>query len=80
MGISPHLKMVRFRFILIMLSLLKYGCLEKRMQWYKITSNIAVDRNMCAEHESITNKIPSKLCVHSCTKMKQVIIAAIEDV
>ena len=73
MGISPHLKMVRFRFILIILSLLKSGCLEKRIQWYKITSNIAVDRNMCAEHESTTDEISIKFCFQKCNEMEQVI-------
>ena len=81
-GISPHLKMVRFRFILIMLSLLKSGCLEKRVQWYKIASNVAVDWKMCAEHESTTDEISIEIevCVQKCQEMEQVISPTIEDV
>ena len=66
--------MIRLEYIVILVGLLRFGCLEARAHWYKITSNVAVDPNMCVDHESITDKISSKLCVHSCTKMQQVII------
>ena len=44
---------------------------------YKVTSKVAVDRNMCVEHGSITDTISRQLCVRKCQEMEQVISTAI---
>ena len=76
--ISLEAEMMRFMFISTVLWLVSAdrspqidaprgrGC-----STYKVTTNVTVDRNMCAEHGSITDKISRELCVQKCNCMEQ---------
>ena len=80
MGTSPHIKIIQFRCILILLVLSRISCTQgdnKNCNKYNVTANVAVDPGMCVEHESITDKISRQLCVRKCQEMEQVISAAI---
>ena len=80
MGTSPHIKIIQFRCILILLVLSRNSCTQgdnKNCNKYNVTANVAVDPGMCVEHESITDKISRQLCVRKCQEMEQVISTAI---
>ena len=75
MGTSPHIKIIQFRCILILLVLSRISCTQGDNKNYN--KYVAVDPGMCVEHESITDKISRQLCVRKCQEMEQVISAAI---
>ena len=45
---------------------------SKECSTYKVTTSVTVDRNVCAEHGSITDKMSRELCVQKCNGMEQV--------
>ena len=72
MGESLHVKMIRLRFILLLVSLSRVGCLETRGQIFEVTADVAVDRSNCTELRSITDTVSRQLCVQKCNEMQQV--------
>ena len=65
--------MIRFEYIMILVWLRGSGCFDTREEWYDVTTNITVDGSTCAESRFVTNVISRTTCVHSCTRMEQVI-------
>ena len=80
MGTPLKEKMIRFKYILILVCLSRSGSQlptdlpqNKGCDRYKVVTNVTVDSSMCVKLEFIVDKRNNMVCVQNCNDMKLVI-------